>query len=70
MEGKLDWLPSFPVRIYCKRRDVPANGLQTHSNQKGVRTMEAKNYILIGLAAVIVGGLIFLNLRNSKGKHF
>ncbi len=32
--------------------------------------MEAKNYILIGLAAVIVGGLIFLNLRNSKGKHF
>ena len=32
--------------------------------------MEAKKYILVGLAAVIVGGLIFLNLRNSKGKHF
>lgn len=32
--------------------------------------MEAKNYILIGLAAVIVGGFIFFNLRNSKGKHF
>lgn len=22
MEGKLDWLPSFPVRIYCNRREL------------------------------------------------
>ena len=28
--------------------------------------MEAKNYILIGLAAVIVGGLVFLHIRNHK----
>ena len=26
MEGKLDWLPSFPVRIYCNRRDLSWEG--------------------------------------------
>lgn len=31
-----------------------------------MKRLEPKTYILIGLAAVIVGGLVFLHIRNHK----
>lgn len=33
---------------------------------KEVRNLEAKTILLLCLAAVIVGGLIFLHIRNHK----
>ena len=28
MEGKPDWLPGFPVQIYCNRRDIPIKRIE------------------------------------------